>query len=64
MQHDFKAVCFQTLWSEIFITDADDVERVNKVMELKGHSWSIAMTFNLFHITLYVKRTVPLPHML
>ena len=64
MQHNFKSVYSQVIQAAFFITDAGDVEKVKKVMEKKGRSWSITTTFNFSYIALRVKRTVPPPHML
>ena len=64
MHHDFKAVYFQALREEFFIMDTGDAEKVKKVMEQKGCSWTISMTFNFAYIALCMKRTVPPPHML
>ena len=44
--------------------DAGDSEIVKRVMEQKGRSWTIDMTFNFAYIALRVKITALPPHML
>ena len=64
MHHDFKAAYFAALRSAFFIMDAGDVERVKKVIEESGRSWSKTMVFNFRYIAQRVRRTVPIPSVL